>query len=73
MKTYSFDIQLFEKGDRVITPNGEGTVTVSEEYSDDSGFVLRFRDVLVQLDEGYCNNTINEVEEHDGWMIIPII
>jgi hypothetical protein len=46
-------IHLFEKGDRVITWDGKGTILEDEEYSEFC------RQIKIQLDEGNSNNPSN--------------
>ncbi|MCK5613508.1 hypothetical protein KAR91_67180 [Candidatus Pacearchaeota archaeon] len=56
MKTITVEIELFENGDRVITPNGSGLV-----MKDETTPVNNEREVMIKLDNVpagiiYCMN-----------------
>ena len=50
MREVKVILELFEKGDRVLTPHGEGMVTESEEIPVGS-LEIYFRDINVRMDE----------------------
>ena len=61
MKTRRVDIAMFEKGDRVFTPEGKGTVVYDsvKELNDGIFYQESERSITIQLDEGNSNNSRN--------------
>ena len=50
MRKVKIVLEIFEKGDRVLTPCGEGIVMESEEIPNGK-FDIYFRDVKVKIDD----------------------
>ena len=67
MREQKVVVHLFEKDDRVLTPDGPGTVIKGEEWTSESE---RFRDIIVQLDRPNSNNTSNKPHEYEHSSII---
>ena len=61
MKSITVEIELFEKGDRVITPNGSGLVTKDESIP-----INNEREVLIRLD----NVPAGIVYGMNGWYVV---
>lgn len=67
MKELKVLVHLFENGDRVLTPDGPGTVVKNEEWTKESE---NNREILVQLDNPHSNNTSNKPHIYEHYCII---
>jgi hypothetical protein len=66
MKKVQVEVDLFEKNDRVLTPEGEGYVVEDEVFP----VIDRMdREVLVQHDSGCSNNPSNRAKRMDASML----
>jgi hypothetical protein len=69
MKKVKVELEIFEKGDRVLTPEGEGTIMKDEELDRTN---LYNRTVDIKLDEPTSHNTNGVLKEYDAWMCLII-
>lgn len=67
MKTQLVEVHLFEKGDRVCTPCGVGVVLEDEVWSEETE---KWREVLIQHDEGLSANPSNRPQRLDYCALI---
>ena len=66
MKTKQIDIEIFEKGDKVSTPNGMGVVWENESIPQNE-YEIKERDVLVLFDKGACHQIANTKMTMSAW------
>jgi len=71
MKQVTETFFFFEKGDRVLTPEGSGVISKDEKI--DGNFIrLGVRTVFVTIDEG-AGQLGGETIEIDGWLPLSLV
>lgn len=72
MRVEKIEVQIFEAGDFVQTPEGVGKVVDEGEITRRNGFLVSY-DVPVQHKSGTSSNPSNEPKEIDALMCVSII
>ena len=76
MKIVMMPIRVFEIGDRVITPQGKGTILednfLEKKLKKDESYKSINHKIKIQHDSGVSNNADNLPVIMESWIAIPI-